>query len=155
MKKVVEAAASNIKLGNGPFAAAVVRNHSEIVALESNRVTKTCDPTAHAEVTAIRTACAKLGVFKLPEDCSVYTSTYPCTMCFGAIYWAGGKSVYYAATTQDAAEANFDDAFIYVEIAKPEGERAIPFQHLPTESAGMSSTLPFETWKAYDAKNAY
>jgi len=87
------------------------------------------DPTAHAEIVAIREACTKLGTFQL-EDCEIYTSCEPCPMCFGAIYWARPKRVYYAATREDAQDAGFDDSFIYDEIQVPEKDRTIPFKQL-------------------------
>lgn len=100
----------------GPFGAIVVKN-GEIIGEGCNRVTSTNDPTAHAEVVAIRNACAKLGSFQL-DDCVIYTSCEPCPMCLGAIYWARPKQVFFACTREDAARIGFDDQFIYEEIEK-------------------------------------
>jgi tRNA(Arg) A34 adenosine deaminase TadA len=112
----------------GPFGAIIVR-HGKIVGRGWNRVTATNDPTAHAEVTAIRDACKKLKRFHL-EDCELYTSCEPCPMCLGAVYWARLKTVYYANTRQDAASIQFDDNFIYHEIGRPLRRRKIPMKPL-------------------------
>ncbi|MGB3776135.1 MAG: nucleoside deaminase [Leeuwenhoekiella sp.] len=112
----------------GPFGAVIVRNGA-IVAEGYNKVTSTHDPTAHAEVVAIRIACEKLKTFQL-DDCELYTSCEPCPMCLGAIYWARFKKVYYGAGQQDAATIGFDDQFIYDEIEKPMGDRNIPFEQI-------------------------
>ena len=110
--------------GGGPFGAVIVRN-GEIIAEGWNRVTSLNDPTAHAEVTAIRDACKKLGTFNLP-DCDIYTSCEPCPMCLGAIYWARLRHIYYANTRAEAANIGFDDAFIYDEIGLEPAIRSIP-----------------------------
>ena len=107
----------------GPFGAVVVKD-GEIIGEGSNQVTSTSDPTAHAEVVAIRNACKKLGSFQL-DDCVLYTSCEPCPMCFGAIYWARPKQVFFACTRRDAANIGFDDHFIYDEIERPIEERHI------------------------------
>jgi tRNA(Arg) A34 adenosine deaminase TadA len=107
----------------GPFGAVIVKN-GEIIGKGNNKVTSTNDPTAHAEVTAIRAACKKLGSFQL-NNCELYTSCEPCPMCLGAIYWARPSVIYYACTKKDAADINFDDDFIYKEIATPIPERTI------------------------------
>lgn len=109
----------------GPFGCVIVKD-GQVVGTGFNRVTSTNDPTAHAEVVAIRDACARLGTFQL-AGCTVYTSCEPCPMCLGAIYWARPERVYCAASRTDAAEAGFDDAFIYEEIALPVEKRRIPF----------------------------
>ena len=112
----------------GPFGAVVVKN-GEIIARGFNRVTSDNDPTAHAEVIAIREACKKLGTFQL-DDCEIYTSCEPCPMCLGAIYWARPRKVYYACTREDAAAANFDDQFIYDELELKIDERKVSFENM-------------------------
>jgi guanine deaminase len=117
----------------GPFGAIVVRN-GKIVGRGWNQVTSTNDPTAHAEVTAIRDACKKLKRFHL-EDCELYTSCEPCPMCLGAVYWARLKMIYYANTRKDAAKIHFDDNFIYREIGLPLARRKIPMKPLLRKEA--------------------
>ena len=112
----------------GPFGAVIVR-HGKIIARGWNQVTSTNDPTAHAEVMAIREACQKLGTFQL-TGCELYTSCEPCPMCLAAIYWARLDKVYFGATRRDAARIDFDDALIYREIPKPPSRRIIPSQNL-------------------------
>jgi guanine deaminase len=117
----------------GPFGAVVVRD-GKIVAEGVNQVTSTKDPTAHAEVLAIRKACEKLGVFEL-KDCELYTSCEPCPMCLGAIYWARLSRIYFANTAEDAAKVGFDDSFIYSELKQPHSRRRIPTIQLMREEA--------------------
>jgi guanine deaminase len=117
----------------GPFGAIVVRK-GKIVGRGWNQVTSTNDPTAHAEVTAIRDACKKLKRFHL-EDCELYTSCEPCPMCLGAVYWARLKMIYYANTRKDAAKIHFDDNFIYREIGLPLARRKIPMKPLLRKEA--------------------
>lgn len=117
----------------GPFGAVVVKN-GEIIAEGFNRVTSTNDPTAHAEVVAIRRACEKLGTFQL-DDCIVYTSCEPCPMCLGAIYWARPKAVFFACNKVDAAKIDFDDQFIYDELDKDLEDRQIKFYKLMRKEA--------------------
>ena len=125
MARAIELSIENVRSGQGgPFGAVVVKD-GKIIAEGGNCVTSTNDPTAHAEIIAIRKACAKLGVFEL-IDCEVYTSCEPCPMCLGAIYWARLSRVYFASTALDASKASFDDSLIYREIAKPHSERKIP-----------------------------
>jgi tRNA(Arg) A34 adenosine deaminase TadA len=112
----------------GPFGAVVVR-HGKIIARGWNQVTSANDPTAHAEVTAIRAACRKLKTFEL-KDCELYTSCEPCPMCLAAIYWARFKKVYYANTRRDAANIQFDDDWLYREVALPVARRKIPMRQL-------------------------
>jgi guanine deaminase len=112
----------------GPFGAVVVRQ-GKIIARGWNQVTSTNDPTAHAEVTAIRAACRKLKTFQL-KDCELYTSCEPCPMCLAAIYWARFKKVYYANTRADAAHIQFDDEWLYREVAQPVAKRKIPMRQL-------------------------
>ena len=117
----------------GPFGAIVVKD-GQVVGRGNNRVTSTKDPTAHAEVLAIRDACARLNTFQL-TDCVLYTSCEPCPMCLGAIYWARPKAVYFACTKDDAAAAGFDDSFIYEELDKSHTERKIPMFQRQREAA--------------------
>ena len=117
----------------GPFGAVIVRD-GKIVSEGANQVTSTNDPTAHAEILAIRQACEKLGVFEL-KDCELYTSCEPCPMCLGAIYWARLSHIYFASTAEDAARIGFDDAFIYSELKLPLSERRIPTIQMMREEA--------------------
>ncbi len=124
MRRAIELARKGMETGaGGPFGCVVVKD-GEIVGEGSNLVTSTNDPTAHAEVTAIRNACQNLNNFQL-EGCTIYTSCEPCPMCLGAIYWARPDKIFYAATHEDAANVGFDDQFIYEEIEKPISERQI------------------------------
>jgi tRNA(Arg) A34 adenosine deaminase TadA len=133
----------------GPFGCIIVKN-GVVIGKGSNAVTSTNDPTAHAEVVAIRDACRQLGDYQLAE-CDVYTSCEPCPMCLGALYWARPRRVVYAATRHDAAAAGFDDAFIYREINLDAGERKIPFDH---QSLKEASAL-FELWIEKGNKKLY
>ena len=128
-----EARAGRAKREGGPFGAVVTRN-GEVVAACHNTVAATNDPTAHAEVNAIRAACEKLGRPHL-DDCELHTSCEPCPMCLGAIYWARIKAVRYAADRHDAAAAGFGDADFYGEFARPAEQRQIPFSRLMREEA--------------------
>ncbi|GAA5415685.1 guanine deaminase [Paraliobacillus ryukyuensis] len=150
MKQAISLAVDNVHQQGGPFGAIIVNAKGEIVGKGQNRVTDKHDPTAHAEVEAIRQACQALGTFQL-DDCILYTSCEPCPMCLGAIYWARLKKVYYAADQALAATGGFDDAFIYQEINKPYEERKIPFYELDV----AEKNAPFETWKSIDAKIEY
>ena len=123
----------------GPFGAAIVKN-GELIAASGNRVTSTNDPTAHAEVSAIRLACDKLQTFDL-TGCVIYTSCEPCPMCLSAIYWARITHIYYANTKVDADEIGFSDKFIYEEIEKPMHERAIPIVQLLRDEAQQAFKL--------------
>ena len=116
----------------------------------NNRVTSTNDPTAHAEIVAIKEACKTLNDFQL-EDCIIYTSCEPCPMCLGAIYWARPKKVFYGCKKQDAAAIGFEDAFIYKEIVLPDEKRSIPFEQCAQEKA----LEPFQKWSAKEDKIAY
>lgn len=133
----------------GPFGAVVVRD-GEIVARGWNRVTSTRDPTAHAEIIAIRRACRKLGTFDL-GDCELYTSCEPCPMCMGATYWARLRALYYANTREDAAQVGFDDERIYREIALPSGQRTIPTEQLLRTEA----IVAFDEWRGKDDRVRY
>ncbi|WP_246858808.1 nucleoside deaminase [Chitinophaga sp. XS-30] len=117
----------------GPFGSVVVRG-DEVVGEGWNQVLKLNDPTAHAEVIAIRDACNRLQTFQL-NDCEIYTSCEPCPMCLGAIYWARPSRVFFANTKEEAAAINFDDSFIYEEINVPHGQKKIPFIAFPDEAA--------------------
>ena len=149
MRKAIELSVKNVAEGGGPFGAVIARN-GEIVATGVNRVTDELDPTAHAEVSAIRAACRKLNTFDL-SGCEIYTSCEPCPMCLGAIYWAHLDRMYYGNNQHDAAEIGFDDAFIYEEIAlKPEERRLAPTRLLPEEAIKA-----FEAWRLKDDKVEY
>lgn len=125
MARAIELSIESVRSGRGgPFAAVIVKDN-QIIAEASNRVTATNDPTAHAEVLAIREACQKSGDFEL-KDCEIYTSCEPCPMCFGAIYWARLSRIYFANTAEDAAKIGFDDSFIYCELKQPLSHRRIP-----------------------------
>jgi|SRR5215472_859649 len=141
MQETIRRAVENVRSGKGgPFSAIVARD-GRIVAAGTNLVTSTNDPTAHAEVTAIREACRVLGTFQL-TGCEIYTSCEPCPMCLGAIYWARPDRVYYAAGARDASEAGFDDSFIYEELKLPQAKRKIPFLQEMRDGA----LAPFEEW---------
>ena len=133
MQLAIDLSIENVAQGGGPFGAVIVRN-GEIIATGTNRVTENCDPTAHAEVSAIRAACAKLGDFKL-SGCTIYSSCEPCPMCLSALYWAGVERIFYGNTKQDAKSINFDDSFIYDQIALDYSERAIPCVNFMREEA--------------------
>ena len=150
MRRAIELANRGMETGaGGPFGAVVVKN-GEIVGEGCNQVTSTNDPTAHAEVVAIRNACQNLNDFQL-EDCVIYTSCEPCPMCLGAIYWARPKQIFYAATHEDAAHAGFDDQFIYEEIEKPIEKRTIETVNL-LHGEGLAV---FANWTAKSDKTAY
>lgn len=133
----------------GPFGAVIVRN-GEIIAEGFNKVTSSNDPTAHAEISAIRAACEKLGSFQL-TDCDLYTSCEPCPMCLGAIYWARPRAVYYANTKADAANIGFDDQFIYDELDQPLNNRKLPMIQLMRDEAIKA----FDMWKVKVDKIEY
>jgi guanine deaminase len=133
----------------GPFGCVIVKD-GEIVGEGCNQVTSSNDPTAHAEVVAIREACKHLGTYQL-SDCEIYTSCEPCPMCLGAIYWARPKRVVYANTRYDAAAIEFDDDFIYQEINASIDDRQIPFLHQPL----VSAKEVFQLWKAMEGKTRY
>ena len=133
MQMAIDLSIENVAHGGGPFGAVIVRD-GEVLATGTNRVTAENDPTAHAEVSAIRTACQRLGVFKL-EGSTIYTSCEPCPMCLSAIYWAGISRIFYGNTKADAKAINFDDSFIYDEISKPYTKRAIPCHNFMRKEA--------------------
>ncbi|MDD4847296.1 MAG: nucleoside deaminase [Bacteroidales bacterium] len=148
--RAIELAENNAKNGTGgPFAALVVKD-DVIIAEAVNTVTPDKDPTAHAEVNAIRIACQKLNTFRL-DGCQIYASCEPCPMCLGAIFWAHPDVVFYAATQQQASQSGFDDSFIYEQIALPNDQRKIAFIH---KIVAISET-PFQQWSSNDQKVTY
>lgn len=150
MKRAIELAMANVKSGKGgPFGAVIVKD-GKIIAEGANQVTVIQDPTAHAEVVAIRNACKLLGNFDL-SGCELYTSCEPCPMCLGAIYWARPEKVYYAATRIEAANAGFDDEFIYKEINVNPNERQIPMAQMNDSSVHDV----FQAWVKSDKKIDY
>jgi guanine deaminase len=150
MGKAVEIALQNVMTNHGgPFGAIVVKD-GQIIGVGRNEVTSSNDPTAHAEVQAIRDACRHLNDFQL-TDCEIYTSCEPCPMCIGAIYWARPKAIYYACTKQDAAKIGFDDQFIYEQLALPMEFRKIPMTQIYPEKGD----LPFRTWELRKDKVEY
>ncbi|RYY90972.1 MAG: nucleoside deaminase [Chitinophagaceae bacterium] len=150
MREAIRLSEENVDTGSGgPFGAVVVKD-GKIIARGANSVTATNDPTAHAEVMAIREACRVLGTFQL-EGCDIYTSCEPCPMCLGAIYWARPARLFYANTKEDAAAVQFDDQFIYEEIARPVGERKLfTGQLLRDEAIGA-----FRKWAQSELKTDY
>jgi len=150
MQKAIDLASENVKSGNGgPFGAVIVKD-GQIIATGVNNVTTYNDPTAHAEVTAIRNACKQLNSFQL-DDCEIYSSCEPCPMCLGAIYWARPKALYFAADKNDAADVGFDDSFIYKEIKLDYAHRSIA-----TEIISMKDkTQPFIDWRNSEFSKDY
>jgi guanine deaminase len=150
MREAIELSIRNVRSGaGGPFGAVVVKD-GKIIARGVNTVTRDNDPSAHAEVNAIREACRVLKTFQL-DGCELYTSCEPCPMCLGAIYWARPERVFYANTKKDAAEIGFDDDFIYQEIARPMQERKLKFIQL----SGTEGMKAFEEWKSKTDKISY
>ena len=149
MEEAVRIAVKNVHEGGGPFGAVITR-HGEVVATGVNRVTANNDPTAHAEVTAIRNAARELGTFDL-SDCEIYTSCEPCPMCLGAIYWARLKKVYFANDKHDAKAIGFDDSFIYDEFALPRQQRKLPSEVLLRDEAQEA----FRLWSEKKDKVEY
>jgi guanine deaminase len=150
MARAIELSVENVRSGRGgPFGAVIVKDGS-IVAEGANQVTASNDPTAHAEVIAIREACRKLGIFEL-KDCELYTSCEPCPMCLGAIYWARLSRLYFASVAADASQAGFDDSFIYNEFARPYSERGIPMVQMMREEA----LAGFRAWQEQSNKTLY
>lgn len=150
MAEALRLAEGNISAGKGgPFGAIVVKD-GEIIAAAENRVILNNDPTAHAEIVAIREACSRLGSFQL-DGCDIYTSCEPCPMCLGAIYWARPRAIYYAGTREDAAAAGFDDAFIYTELPLPPSRRKIQSQQCMRDEA----RAVFQKWTETDHRPVY
>ncbi len=150
MERAIALSLENVHSGRGgPFAAVVVKD-GRIIAEGTNRVTSTNDPTAHAEVVAIREACRVLGSFQL-TGCEIYTTCEPCPMCMGAIYWARPAHVYFAATAADAAHYGFDDSLIHQELQRPRAERKIPL----TQLMGSEALAAFVAWEKKPDKIKY
>jgi tRNA(Arg) A34 adenosine deaminase TadA len=150
MREAIRLSIENVQSGRGgPFAAIVVKDRN-IIARGTNLVTTTNDPTAHAEIAAIREACKALGTFQL-NGCEIYTSCEPCPMCLGAIYWTRPERVFYGNTKQDAAEIDFDDSFIYEELYKKMSDRSIPMVQLMHKEA----LAAFNEWKIKEDKVKY
>lgn len=150
MREAIRLSVENVASGNGgPFGAVIVKD-GEIIARGANEVTSSNDPTAHAEVVAIRNACTQLGTFQL-DGCEIYCSCEPCPMCLGAIYWARPDKIYYANTKVDAAEINFDDQFIYEEIERPIAERKLFTQQMLRDEA----LVAFQNWAGSTQKVEY
>lgn len=139
----------NIDKGGGPFGAVIVKG-DEVISTGANSVTLLNDPTAHAEVLAIRNACALLKDFRL-TDCIVYSSCEPCPMCLSALYWAGVKKIFFANTKEDAAAIDFSDNFIYEELARKREYRHLPAIHVD----GTGAIKAFEKWAAKSDKTPY
>jgi guanine deaminase len=150
MKKAIELATENVVSGaGGPFGAVVVRD-GQIVATGVNRVTSSNDPTAHAEVVAIRAACEKLGDFQL-TGCQVYSSCEPCPMCLSALYWSRCDAIFFGNSAADAAAVGFDDSFLYEEVSRPIDQRKIPTSRLLASEAIES----FNAWRTQMDKIEY
>ena len=150
MARAIELSIEGVQSGRGgPFGAVVVKD-GEILGEGANQVTSTKDPTAHAEMLAIRMACAKLGSFEL-KNCELYTSCEPCPMCLGAIYWARLARVYFANTAEDAAKLGFDDSLIYSELRQAHAHRRIPVIQMMREEA----LAGFHAWEAQPNKILY
>ena len=150
LQQAIALAEDNVTSGQGgPYGAIVVKDN-QLIAASGNKVTATLDPTAHAEIVAIRQACKILNDFQL-HDCVLYTSCEPCPMCLGAIYWSRLAKVYYACSRFDAAAANFDDSFIYDEILVPPSQRSIAMLHLNLPNA----LTPFKLWTEKSDKIVY
>lgn len=151
LRRAITLALENVHAGKGgPFGAVIVRD-GEIVGEAANSVFTANDPTAHAEINAIREACSsRLGTFQL-RGCVIYTSSEPCPMCLAACYWAHLDRIYYAANAEDAARAGFDDAFLYREMTLPPAERSLPAEELLRSEAQAS----FAAWAASPFKQSY
>ena len=149
LSRAVEIAAGAIKKGGGPFGAVITRD-GEIISEAYNEVVYLSDPTAHAEILAIRKACEQTGSHIL-GDCTLYASCEPCPMCLGAIYWSGIKKVFYAANRDDAEKAGFGDKFIYAEMLLDPEKRLIKFHRLK----GIDGKEPFMIWNSYENKIPY
>jgi tRNA(Arg) A34 adenosine deaminase TadA len=149
MRRAIELSVENIKNGGGPFGAVIVKD-GEIISEGTNRVTVDNDPTAHAEVSAIRQAAKKLNTFDL-SGCEIYTSCEPCPMCLGAIYWAHLDEIYFGNTKTDAKNIGFDDSFIYDELELNPADRKVAMKPLLHNEA----ILAFEDWKNKEDKVKY
>ena len=150
MREAIRLSIENVQSGNGgPFGTVIVKK-GNIIASGVNKVTQSSDPTAHAEIVAIRSACETLGTFQL-VGCEIYCSCEPCPMCLGAIYWARPDRIYFANTKEDAADINFDDNFIYNELDVSTTQRKLPTTQLLRDEAQMA----FTQWPESTAKIEY
>ena len=150
MREAIRLSIENVQSGNGgPFGTVIVKN-GKIIASGINKVTQSNDPTAHAEIVAIRSACETLGTFQL-VGCEIYCSCEPCPMCLGAIYWARPDRIYFANTKEDAADINYDDNFIYNELDVSISQRKLPTTQLLRDEAQMA----FTQWRESTAKIEY
>lgn len=150
MQQAIALATENVVSGRGgPFGAVIVKD-GQVLSTGVNHVTEWNDPSAHAEIVAIREACGKLGTFRL-EECDVYTSCEPCPMCLAALYWAHVRAIYFGNSAADAARVGFDDSFLYDELRKPLDQRKIPIRSLLSDKAQES----FAAWEASPNKVQY
>lgn len=149
LREAIRQATASVAIGGGPFGAVIVRDGT-VIAEGHNAVSVSNDPTAHAEIVAIREACRELAAFTL-TGCTLYASCEPCPMCLAAAYWARVERIVFAATRDNAADAGFDDAFLYREVTLPLSDRALPTTHLASEDA----LTPFQAWAARPDKVAY
>lgn len=149
MEMAIKLSIENIDRGGGPFGAVIVRD-GVVIAKGANTVTLSNDPTAHAEINAIRAACGALQSFSLP-GCIVYSSCEPCPMCLSALYWAGVKKIYYGNTKEDAEAIDFSDKFIYEEMERHPARRHVPGIHV----AGTAAIRAFEKWASTPHKTPY
>lgn len=149
MQMAIDLSIENVENGGGPFGAVIVKD-GNIVATGANRVVPNNDPTAHAEVTAIRKACTELGTFKL-DGCTIYSSCEPCPMCLSAIYWSGISRLCYGNTKKDAAAIDFDDSFIYDQLHLSYDERSLQCEHFMRNQA----LVAFQTWRDKEDKVEY
>ena len=149
MQMAIDLSIENIDTGGGPFGAVIVRD-GEVIATGANRVVPNADPTAHAEVMAIRNACTKLGTFQL-TDCTIYSSCEPCPMCLSALYWASVKRICYGNTKDDAKAIDFDDSFIYDQLDLSYADRSIKCEHFMRDNA----LAAFRKWDEKEDKVRY
>jgi tRNA(Arg) A34 adenosine deaminase TadA len=149
MRRAIRLSIDNVEKGGGPFAAIIVKD-GEIVSEGTNRVAEENDPTAHAEMVAIRAAAQKLQRFKL-RDCILYSTCEPCPMCLGAVYWSGMRTVFFANSRKDAASYGFDDSYIYEQMGKPLHKRHIRF----TRVLGDEALIAFQNWDQKSDKIQY
>jgi len=149
LQQAIDLAVQSATQQGGPFGAVIVKD-GQVIGKGHNQVTKNCDPSAHAEIIAIRNACKTINDYQL-TDCTLYSSCEPCPMCMSAIYWARIPKIVFAATSADAAQAGFDDQFIYDELAKPYSQRSISIKHNTHEDSNKS----FEKWLANNSRKEY
>ncbi|MFZ5940166.1 MAG: nucleoside deaminase [Bacteroidota bacterium] len=149
LNQAIELAKKSVAEGGGPFGAVVVKD-GKVIAEAANRVTLDHDPTAHAEILAIRKAASVLGTHDL-KGCTLYSSCEPCPMCLGAVYWARPDKLFFAAGRTDAMQAGFDDSFIYDQLDLSLGERSIPSRQI----RGPEALEPFRLWEKQDGKTPY